>query len=810
MRFDEDHNTVGGLVPKFGAIFMSNGATKKECLKRKIFGLPMAQANFVKQVKSGMILFLFEYEKRELYGVFQATSDGIMNLYPRAFNSSGKQFPAQVQITPIWSCHPLPESVFRDAIKENYYSPNKFNFGLSAKQVRALLHLFNSRRSEGKANFGRNPGMGINSTDFHWTKKRKMDDHGRFPSRDALESEVLDYWPRWHARSADCDGDTLDTINSASDATFLLNSRFSTEEEGNANFGRSHGMGINSPDYHWTKKRNMDDDGKFPSHDASESEVLHSWPPWHATSADCGGNTLGAINSAAEPDSTFLLNRRISTEHIDNSPLGLVGADRESLVVEESFKSVNNNGGGIEPDFLPVFPSYFALSEDIVVANAYRFSKDDGVENACDVESCIRPNFTLGLVSNDAPDRTVPYDPEFPDIQYQCSSQIMDSAQDFSSHQVPDENFLPLSTSECVTHEAPLGSLYSEAPVVKASVFSRLSVAPLKPKKENKSIHNKDDRLSSIDEIMDSLHQAHNRWVKGSVRAKSRYVYVRCEEESKFLNQLQVEQPVVKKEMTADDDCLVEEESDVPKETRVVDFKRRSEKSKYLDEMISNDSAGTTMGRTLKKTVDATDEHLAGKAGKRRKLIRPDFKIEQSHERDDILGKSEGKEKIDEINSQVASGANDCEQNSSLQLGSENQANLPIQNLASSLSSDSSAQVQPSFTSSVAVDPKNLEGEETEDINHQVKFVKKIDITPMPYSRYECISAQGIVRFDTSSLYLSFFPSKYYRIQASVCVWNENLEEGLLLITNSTLPPLLKDKIAMHSRLLLKLVFRVA
>ena len=92
MEFNED---VEGSVPKFGAIFMSNSATKKECLKRKIFGLPLAMANFVKQVKSGMILFLFEYEKRELYGVFQATSDGIMNLKPQAFTSSGN-FPAQV------------------------------------------------------------------------------------------------------------------------------------------------------------------------------------------------------------------------------------------------------------------------------------------------------------------------------------------------------------------------------------------------------------------------------------------------------------------------------------------------------------------------------------------------------------------------------------------------------------------------------------------------------------------------------------------------------------------------------------------
>lgn len=102
MEFDEDDNCVGGLVPKFGAIFMSNSATKKECLKHKIFGLPLAMTNFVKQVKCGMILFLFEFEKKELYGVFQAISDGTMNLKPRAFTSSGKQFPAQVWVLGIY------------------------------------------------------------------------------------------------------------------------------------------------------------------------------------------------------------------------------------------------------------------------------------------------------------------------------------------------------------------------------------------------------------------------------------------------------------------------------------------------------------------------------------------------------------------------------------------------------------------------------------------------------------------------------------------------------------------------------------
>ena len=95
---DVDQSSVPGSCPKFGAIFMSNNATKKESLRRKIFALPYSQSHFVKQVKDGMILFLFEFEKRELHGVFQACSDGAMNILPYVFSSSGKQFPAQVWV----------------------------------------------------------------------------------------------------------------------------------------------------------------------------------------------------------------------------------------------------------------------------------------------------------------------------------------------------------------------------------------------------------------------------------------------------------------------------------------------------------------------------------------------------------------------------------------------------------------------------------------------------------------------------------------------------------------------------------------
>ncbi|KAH7528092.1 hypothetical protein FEM48_Zijuj05G0035200 [Ziziphus jujuba var. spinosa] len=141
-------NEVSGQFPESGAIFMASCTTFGECLERKIFALSQSYADFVRDVKPGMILFLFEYEKRELYGVFKATSNGEMDIIPHAFTSSGRQFPAQVRFTTIWNCHPLRENEFRDPIKENYFTHNKFNLGLSRDQVNMLLSLFQCRKVE--------------------------------------------------------------------------------------------------------------------------------------------------------------------------------------------------------------------------------------------------------------------------------------------------------------------------------------------------------------------------------------------------------------------------------------------------------------------------------------------------------------------------------------------------------------------------------------------------------------------------------------------------------------------------------------
>ncbi|KAI3975664.1 hypothetical protein MKX01_023090, partial [Papaver californicum] len=56
------------------------------------------------------------------------TSRGEHALEPAAF---GGRFPAQVRFSSFRKCLPLPESVFRQAIKENYRGETEFQQQLS-------------------------------------------------------------------------------------------------------------------------------------------------------------------------------------------------------------------------------------------------------------------------------------------------------------------------------------------------------------------------------------------------------------------------------------------------------------------------------------------------------------------------------------------------------------------------------------------------------------------------------------------------------------------------------------------------------
>ncbi|KAK1367516.1 DCD domain-containing protein [Heracleum sosnowskyi] len=117
---------------------MCNNKTKPECYRYGVFGLSAGNKGVVEKIKPGAKLFLFDFQLKLLYGIYEAYTVGQLNLEPTAF---GGNFPAQVRFRIHKYCLPLPESSFRNAIKDNYQG-SKFKPELNSQQVRNLSSLY--------------------------------------------------------------------------------------------------------------------------------------------------------------------------------------------------------------------------------------------------------------------------------------------------------------------------------------------------------------------------------------------------------------------------------------------------------------------------------------------------------------------------------------------------------------------------------------------------------------------------------------------------------------------------------------------
>lgn len=127
-----------------GYVFLCNNRTERECLDSRLFGLPESMWSRVSQVKEGDALFLLNYQTNHLHGVFEAVSDGAMNIVPYAY---GGRFPAQVRVRRKVNCSWVDKGALLPLIKRRFIQVSRrgiliFPDKLSRNLIDELYRIF--------------------------------------------------------------------------------------------------------------------------------------------------------------------------------------------------------------------------------------------------------------------------------------------------------------------------------------------------------------------------------------------------------------------------------------------------------------------------------------------------------------------------------------------------------------------------------------------------------------------------------------------------------------------------------------------
>ena len=78
-----------------GLVFICDPTTEKECLLRRLLGLPKSQSSLLSKLADTSLLFLFNVRTRQMLGVFAPDGPAGMEIEPKAWGGGGR-FPVQV------------------------------------------------------------------------------------------------------------------------------------------------------------------------------------------------------------------------------------------------------------------------------------------------------------------------------------------------------------------------------------------------------------------------------------------------------------------------------------------------------------------------------------------------------------------------------------------------------------------------------------------------------------------------------------------------------------------------------------------
>ncbi len=89
-------------------ILLCTNDTEKECLERNLFGDVEWRIQYLTEIRAGEIGFMINLSKDELIGIFEARSEGQLNIEPDAW---GGRFPAQVRVQPMSKIQRIPNAI---------------------------------------------------------------------------------------------------------------------------------------------------------------------------------------------------------------------------------------------------------------------------------------------------------------------------------------------------------------------------------------------------------------------------------------------------------------------------------------------------------------------------------------------------------------------------------------------------------------------------------------------------------------------------------------------------------------------------